>query len=967
MLTPRFLTLNPRRARGRGQALAEFSLTAIVFFMLLMMIVELGRIFYVYVALQHAARIGARFAITGERVDPYDSQPAVDSHYVGGSSNPFERIAQCAPVNGGSTPVSASGIWEQPIRDERTCSIEDRTVVALAGVPMDPNANFQAGGPNSYYIDVAGVEADSAGDFVRGFGGDPGQYVSVAVIVNLETITPFFYAVAPIIKLQGRATMVNEGWGIPGGLTPGTLPFPGDFPPLAPETPPDLQVLSVNAPTPVEIGQPVTVVVTIVNTGDQAVAGSFDVAFGYSLTEVISPASLADIPGYSAVPGATCTPTTIPGLAGGGAQVTVNCEIPDGLQLPPDPTNDRWYFYAFVDSGNALPAPAAEQFDTNNIKPSGPVEVQRTMTIGVNADPMNSTAQIGAQTQDVTITVSNVGPDSMNIISPAGCTEIADGDPNQWTINITNLPVGGSLDITFRAEVAAGTDGVVNLDAVFTPPVGNPYILHPATPLDLSDTWFVSVGSKIDLYVGLTGPDPSLQLVAGDITPTVYTIVFGNAESDTVPGNTADLLTTISLTGGTYTATWTCAGAACPAASGTGEPDLTGIELGPTESITITLSITLSSDANGALSVTAQVVQTGEGADQLIGNEGPVTLSNTIRGEADLSITVNVPASPPVGTKPAITIQVTNSGPSDVVNATVSGNLTANNITFITPLTCSSTDPGASCSSITVGNTAFSFQATIPAGATINVQVRLNILNTASGDFEVCGQVTAPAGVTDPNLSNNNACDSGTVVIPPLFVNVGADSFHPASGGATCSSVIYSNAAVEGGTSFTYQLNKPYAAGDWGYQPGSQTWTWRASDFGGLTGAAEKALFGCAIEGSRRENTIVFRFDNRAPGHWRIYLGFFDPSSSNAGQSRQVGVTAVSGANSATILTGFNFFAAGANTTPVFKSCDFDITSAGTLVLTVLNETASKDAKLNAIGLVWKSATPVGAAGWDCN
>jgi Flp pilus assembly protein TadG len=56
-----------RRSRGeRGQVIAEFGLVAIVFFMLVFGIIDMARLFQSWVAVQHAAREGARFAITGQ-------------------------------------------------------------------------------------------------------------------------------------------------------------------------------------------------------------------------------------------------------------------------------------------------------------------------------------------------------------------------------------------------------------------------------------------------------------------------------------------------------------------------------------------------------------------------------------------------------------------------------------------------------------------------------------------------------------------------------------------------------------------------------------------------------------------------------------------------------------------------------------------------------------------------------------
>ncbi len=53
------MLLSKRRQRLPAQALVEFTLTALVFLMLLVMIIEVARILQAYVTIQHAAREAA--------------------------------------------------------------------------------------------------------------------------------------------------------------------------------------------------------------------------------------------------------------------------------------------------------------------------------------------------------------------------------------------------------------------------------------------------------------------------------------------------------------------------------------------------------------------------------------------------------------------------------------------------------------------------------------------------------------------------------------------------------------------------------------------------------------------------------------------------------------------------------------------------------------------------------------------
>jgi Flp pilus assembly protein TadG len=63
------LTRQGKTRRGRderGVVLVEFALTAMIFFMLVFGILDFARLFQSWVTVQHAAREGARYAVTGQ-------------------------------------------------------------------------------------------------------------------------------------------------------------------------------------------------------------------------------------------------------------------------------------------------------------------------------------------------------------------------------------------------------------------------------------------------------------------------------------------------------------------------------------------------------------------------------------------------------------------------------------------------------------------------------------------------------------------------------------------------------------------------------------------------------------------------------------------------------------------------------------------------------------------------------------
>jgi Flp pilus assembly protein TadG len=55
-----------KRRRERGQAIVEFAFVSIAFFFLVFGIIDFARLFQSWVTVQHAAREGARYAVTGQ-------------------------------------------------------------------------------------------------------------------------------------------------------------------------------------------------------------------------------------------------------------------------------------------------------------------------------------------------------------------------------------------------------------------------------------------------------------------------------------------------------------------------------------------------------------------------------------------------------------------------------------------------------------------------------------------------------------------------------------------------------------------------------------------------------------------------------------------------------------------------------------------------------------------------------------
>ena len=93
--------------------------------------------------------------------------------------------------------------------------------------------------------------------------------------------------------------------------------------------------------------------------------------------------------------------------------------------------------------------------------------------------------------------------------------------------------------------------------------------------------------------------------------------------------------------------------------------------------------------------------------------------------------------------------------------ASVTSNFSANlqNITW----TCSSSG-STSCAASGTGNINDN-TVTIPSGMSVTYTVNATVISSPSGPLTSTASVSAPAGIADPNPSNNSATDTDTIVV----------------------------------------------------------------------------------------------------------------------------------------------------------------------------------------------------------
>jgi Flp pilus assembly protein TadG len=153
------------KAGERGQSLVEFSLIAIVFFAFIFGIFDSARLFQSWMTVQHSAREGARYAITGQVI--------------------------CA----GET-------------DNRPACITQKAKASTTGL-VGGGVSGTAIGVTTKYWDYPAF----SGSGTSGAGGQCDQ-IEVTVTYTHHFATPILQAIAPSgVLLKGSQRMTNEPFG----------------------------------------------------------------------------------------------------------------------------------------------------------------------------------------------------------------------------------------------------------------------------------------------------------------------------------------------------------------------------------------------------------------------------------------------------------------------------------------------------------------------------------------------------------------------------------------------------------------------------------------------------------------------------------------------------------------------------------------------------------------------------------
>jgi hypothetical protein len=198
-----------RIRRGKGQSLVEFALILPILLLLILGVVEVGRIVWAYVTVQFSAREAARYAVSGKP-------------YILEDTSPYDDI--CHDIDGEQFTDSALNPW---LCDPRVRVIAIEDIAFHHGAPLgiakecgsfDFDTSDCTQTPGAFGVRVAGQYIDQTSSYTTpiseiGHAGTSGLMVEVKTYYNLAMIDPIYDALlgGRFLRLEGAIQMQNEG------------------------------------------------------------------------------------------------------------------------------------------------------------------------------------------------------------------------------------------------------------------------------------------------------------------------------------------------------------------------------------------------------------------------------------------------------------------------------------------------------------------------------------------------------------------------------------------------------------------------------------------------------------------------------------------------------------------------------------------------------------------------------------
>src|SRR5262245_58945241 len=361
-----------------------------------------------------------------------------------------------------------------------------------------------------------------------------------------------------------------------------------------------------------------------------------------------------------------------------------------------------------------------------------------------------------------------------------------------------NLPPNSSVTFTFIVQIDPTATGSLVNTATITP--------APGTGSPVTDTDTNTLTPVADL--SLTKTNNQTTSVPG--TSTTYTLVVTNAGPSTVNR----VFLTDAVPAGLLNPAFT-------PSTGIYDPGTglwTGLSLGTGQSVSITLTGTIDPTATGVLTNTAHV-NPPVGVNDPDPSDNSATDTDTLTPKADLSITKtdNQIAAVP-GTATTYTLVVHNAGPSTVTSVLL---IDARPPALLNPFF------GTPNAGIYDRIRRIWSGLNLAAGQSVSITLTGTIDPAATGTLTNTATVLPTTGVTDPDMSNNNANDVDLLApVADLAITKTDGVTSAVPGTATTYTIVVSNNGPSAVTGASVSDVLPTGAA-------SATWTFVSATGGG--------------------------------------------------------------------------------------------------------------------------------------
>jgi uncharacterized repeat protein (TIGR01451 family) len=638
-------------------------------------------------------------------------------------------------------------------------------------------------------------------------------------------------------------------------------------------------------------GQTISYTVTVPNTGPsdaQGVAVTDALPAGTSLDGAVTWGGAAAA-GCSAT-STTCTIGTLPS----GSTVTESYTLSVPANYAPA-TVVNTGTVSTTTTNNGTPT---SDTDTVNVAAIASVSISKKVTaINGNAGladlPTENPTETVApgQTISYTVTVPNTGPSDAQGVAvtdalPAGTTldgTVTWGGPAaagcsaiSTSCTIGTLPSGGTVTESYTLAVASSYAAatVVNTGAVSTTTTNTGTPTSDTDTVNVAAVASVSISKVVTQIDGQTDPDlpsanPSEPVFAGQTVQYQLAVTNGGPSDaqNVVVGDPLPADTTLA-----GAVAWTGAGAA--GCSTTAVSCTLTLPAGGTLTATYTLQVPSSYVAatiNNTATVSTSTTNTG----------GPTSASATVQVQSEAQMTITKTATAQSGSTTqaiagqtvAYTVTVTNPGPSDAQNVTVSDDPLPANTTLDGSVTWSDASCSTTSTSCTVG--------TLPAGASITESFTVLVASsdtsspvTNTAIATTTTQDTA-AGATEPTAGTWEVQASKSLqLLTQAAMTITKTATPPADGGGEAvagENVGYTVTVTNPGPSDAQDVNvtdplQPYMT----LVAGSVTWTGTGVSTAGCATTSTTCAIGTLPAGATVtltfSVTIASNYDDTADG-----------------------------------------------------------------------------------------------------